>query len=210
MDFADTSRVVTAVVTLVTVALGCGCAAGLYLLARYRQRQTKAHLAYGTRSPRSLPVFYALLAFVSLLELAMTSWLLGQYAHTRKFASVGARVGLRGTTFAACWTLVFTMVYSTYLIHPTLVKSVVVSIESQSAWTLLTWCIWVGCTATLNRAVPLIALKSRCAGADYCTQLRSAFALALTEVLILTIGMLYMSWMTWRSYRTPTRTQARY
>lgn len=137
------------------------------------------------------------------------------------------------------------MVYSTYLIHPTLVKSVVVSIESQSAWTLLTWCIWVGCTATLNRAVPLVALKSHCAGADYCTQLRSAFGtcspqvdwsladacrslspyrsvrtlskaihpwkLTLASRLILTIGMLRMSWMTWRIYRlSSTRTQARY
>lgn len=55
MDFANTSKVVTAVVTLVAVALGCGFATGLYFLARYRQRQTKAHLAYGTGSPRSLP-----------------------------------------------------------------------------------------------------------------------------------------------------------
>lgn len=77
--------------------------------------------------------------------------------------------------FSACWTLVISTIFMTFLLNHKLSQHAIVSPPAQAVWILITWAMWIASTATLNRALPLLSPKRRCAGADFCTQLQAVF-----------------------------------
>lgn len=84
----------------------------------------------------------------------------------------------RAARIAAIWTLVFSIAFTVMFLHTSLWRHWIASAGSQAVWILFTWCVWVASTATMNRALPLISTKAKCAGVEYCGQLRAAFGMS--------------------------------
>ncbi|KIP06243.1 hypothetical protein PHLGIDRAFT_466157 [Phlebiopsis gigantea 11061_1 CR5-6] len=198
-----TDRTITAVVTVLTLLCGAGYVIGLYFLSRRWSQRARSKAFTLNKWPRRLvPAFHICLTLGSVLEAALTSWLLAQFSYLGRYPNIGSRDGVRTCLVAAGWTLVFSVVLTLMFLHPSLWRHPVASAGSQAIWILVTWCIWVAATATMNRGLPLINSKARCAGVDYCSQLRAAFGLSLAAVLLLTLGMVGMMWSFWKAYRT--------
>ena len=128
-------------------------------------------------------------------QISLDGWLLGQYRYTGRYATVGSRDGIRASLYvwfhcihctpnaeqnpsiAAIWTLLFSIAFTIMFLHPSLWRHPIASAGAQAVWILFTWCVWVAATATMNRALPLVSAKARCAGVEYCGQLRAAFGM---------------------------------
>ena len=107
-------------------------------------------------------------------ERRITSW------HSRSSVSLAglltkSRSLTSGIRFCSTWTLLWATVFLAFVLNVRLSAHVIVSLLSQAIWILLTWAMWIAATATMNRALPLIPPKARCAGADFCTQLQASF-----------------------------------
>ncbi|EKM58648.1 uncharacterized protein PHACADRAFT_207449 [Phanerochaete carnosa HHB-10118-sp] len=199
-----TNGTVTAVVTVVALLCGAGYALGMWFLGRRWAHQARSKAFTLSKWPRRLvPAFHVCLTLTSLLETALDGWLLGQYHYTGRYATVGSRDGVRASLIAAVWTLVCSIAFTAMFLHPSLWRHPIASSGAQAIWILLTWCIWVAATATMTRALPLLSTKTRCAGAEYCGQLRTVFGLSLAEVLLLTLGMFGMARSFWKTYYSP-------
>lgn len=196
-----TNGSVTAVVAIVTVLCGVGYTIGMWFLGRRWAHQARSKAFTLNKWPRRLvPAFHIWLTLMSLLEIAVTSWLLGQWHYTGRYATVGSRDGIRAALIAGVWTLLCSAGLTMMFLHPSLWRHPVASAGAQAAWILFTWIVWVAATATMTRALPLLRARARCAGVEFCGQLRTAFALSLAEVLLLTIGLFGMLWSFWKTY----------
>ncbi|GJE89844.1 hypothetical protein PsYK624_059540 [Phanerochaete sordida] len=196
-----TNGTVTAAVTAITVLCGIAYAVGMWVLGRRWAHQARSKAFTLNKWPRRLvPAFHICLTLTSLLEIAVTAWLLGQYHYTGRYATVGSRDAIRAALVAAGWTFIFSISFTVMFLHPSWWRHLVASAGVQAIWILITWCVWVAATATMTRALPLLSAKAHCAGVEYCGQLRTAFGLSLAEVLLLTLGLGGMMWSFWKAY----------
>lgn len=76
--------------------------------------------------------------------------------------------------FCSCWTWAASLVFLWLVQCPPLWarKRRLPTVIVQAVWVFLTWAVWVAGVSTMNRGLPLLNLKAKCAGADYCTQLQ--------------------------------------
>jgi len=181
-----TSKVVTAVITVVSLLVATLYCFGIFVLCRRAKRSIKLDNALAIERQRYTTIVSILLIFFSLLDIATATWLVAQYIHTRVYPNVGGRDGVRLSLFSALWTLVTSTIGLSLFLHPKYFKHPLSAPHTQAVWILLTWCLWVASVATLHRALPV----AHCAGSAYCTQFRAVFAFGMANTIILTLSML--------------------
>ncbi|KAF9463917.1 hypothetical protein BDZ94DRAFT_1257757 [Collybia nuda] len=188
---------------------------------RYSQRHLRPlNKVSSVRLQRYAPLLYIYIVLSSLVELALTSWLLLQYRFHHNFPNTRTRTSVRLLLFAACWTTLTAGVYSVLFLHPIWSKHPVSSVGAQTLWVSVTWLIWIVGTALLNSSVPSLLLHVRCSDVVYCGQIQALFgdmhgpfqlriftdacvsvAVSVLETLTLTGGMITLIWLAWQSTR---------
>ncbi|GLB40709.1 hypothetical protein LshimejAT787_0805800 [Lyophyllum shimeji] len=153
----------------------------------------------GVRLQRYAPAFYLFIVMSSLIEISLTSWLLIQDAYLRNSPNAQTHTAAVLLLFCACWTSLTGGTYSLLFLHPTWAEHPVASIGAQWIWVLATWLLWLVGAGLLNGALPDLLVKARCMGLVYCSQIRGLFAIAVIEVLTLTVGMGVLVWLAWGS-----------
>lgn len=197
------NQTASAVVAVLTILLSLVYIVGLYYLYRYSGRYPRAlNKASSVRLQKYAPMVWIFLIFTSIIEVAISAWILGVYRATGAYPSVEAWNGMILSLFSACWTLVFATIYLGLFMHPTLWQHPAVSVGSQAVWALITWCFWVACTAILNGALPL-ATTGICLGIVHCSQIQALFAFAVIEMVTFTLAMFVLAYVMWRVVHEP-------
>jgi len=78
------------------------------------------------------------------------------------------------------------------------------SIGAQAIWIFVTWLFWIVGAGIINSAaLPFLVNGAMCGpdGVVYCSQIRALFGVAVVESLMLTGGILALSWLAWQSAR---------
>jgi len=174
----------------------------LFWSFRHSQRHPRPlNKLSGVRLQRYGPVVYAFLVFGSLAETAVAAWLLLQYRFNNNYPSVATRTGIRFILFCACWTVMTAGAYTLLFLHPVWSKHAISSIGAQAIWIFMTWLFWIFGAAIVNSDLPGLLATGLCDGLVYCGQIQALFALAVLEILTLTMGMVTVMWLAWQSGR---------
>jgi len=150
-------------------------------------------------------VVYAFVVVSSLIEVAISSWLILQYRIIHNSPSVEGRAGIRLLLFTACWTTLTSGAYTILFLHPIWSTHPVSSIGAQTVWIFLTWLLWVAGAATIDTAFPAPLVTGSCTGIMHCSQLQTLFAFSVLQILVLTAGMITLVWLARRSTRNIVR-----
>ncbi|OCH89673.1 hypothetical protein OBBRIDRAFT_794002 [Obba rivulosa] len=186
----EISKAASGVVAVLTLCIASAYIAGLSFLFRYARRPQKhSKRRRVVRLRQYAPIVHIFLGASSLLVVAIAAWLLLQFHYTTIYPNVGSRAGIRLSLFAACWTFITSTAFVVVLVHPAMRRHPLAEAGPQLTWAVLTWCYWVASLATLNRALPLLPVKTTCAGSIYCGQLRAIFAFAMMDMVTLCMSM---------------------
>ncbi|KAF7329218.1 hypothetical protein MKEN_00182400 [Mycena kentingensis (nom. inval.)] len=140
---------------------------------------------------------YSLLVVVSLILIAIPSWLLLQFQLRNNYANRRTIIALQLILFDACWTGISAGASIILSIHPSSARHPISSIGTQSIWTLVTLALWIAGATVLSGAVP--QLFNACA--IYCHHLRAVYVLCLLQIITLTTYLLLIFWLAWRCAR---------
>jgi len=141
------------------------------------------------------PSIYIFLVLVSLVEVAIASWLTWQYRFNHNYPNMGVRTGARLLLFTSCWTLLTAGAYSIVFLHSVWSKHPIASIGAQIIWIFVTLIFWIVGAGILHTAASSFLLhRGRCGpdGVVYCGQIRALFGIAVVESFMLAAGMLAM------------------
>jgi len=192
---------ITSIVASVTVIVAVFYLTGLFFLS---QRMPKDNMPVNKcstfRLQRSVPFVYMLVVFSSLVEVSVSSWLIGQYASKHNYPSLDSRKSVCVTLACACWTCVTAGAYLVLSFHPSWRTLPISSIGAQAVWILITWIFWVTATAVIDKALPSIIISGNC-GLIYCGQLQVLFAIAVLQIVVLTLAMFIVIWLAWMSIK---------
>ncbi|KAJ7614083.1 hypothetical protein FB45DRAFT_1064907 [Roridomyces roridus] len=166
----------------------------------YRPRDSEEKMLV-PKTYRYAPVAYGFVVIISLVTIALPSWILLQYNLHHNYPNIEARNVMRLILFTACWTSVTAAIFSILFIHPTWSKHPVSSVGTQSIWILLTWVLWIASTGVLVSAIPHLFAKDTCAQLAYCTHIQTLFAFLIVEIAASTVGLLTMSYLAWKCAR---------
>jgi len=158
----------------------------------------------GVLIQRHAPVIYVFLVLGSLVEVAIASWLILQYRFNHNYPNVEVRTGARLLLFASCWTSITAGAYSVVFLHSAWSKHTMASIGAQAIWIFVTWLFWIVGAGVVNSAASSFLLNEAMCGPDgvvYCSQIRALFGVAIVESIMLTGGILALSWLAWQSAR---------
>lgn len=192
----------TSLTACLTLMIALSYLVALSWAYKYARNNPKAlNKTSGVRLQRYAPPVYIFLVLSSLIEVAIASWLVLQYRFNHNYPNVQTRTGARLLLFSACWTVLTAGTYTLLFLHPTWSKHPVSSIGAQAIWVFVSWLFWIVGSGILNSAVPSLLVKGSCRGVVYCGQLRALFAIAVLESLILTGGMVTLTWLVWQSAR---------
>ncbi|EMD31486.1 hypothetical protein CERSUDRAFT_100342 [Gelatoporia subvermispora B] len=157
---------------------------------RYRQRSKKKKRTKKLRQWTTWVCMY-LGTPVDEAQMCISAWLIAQFNHTTIYPNVGTRSGIRLILWASCWTFVTSTVFVVVLVHPHFRRHRLTEAGPHMVWLMQTWAYWVASVATLNRALPLMDVRTTCAGSVYCGPLRAVFLLAMMEMALLSLHMLF-------------------
>ncbi|KZT01537.1 uncharacterized protein LAESUDRAFT_459974 [Laetiporus sulphureus 93-53] len=195
------SQVATAAVASTTVLISLLYAIGLYFVYRYAQRHPKGlNGASSTRLYHYAPVVYVVIIYLSIIEIAIGTWLLVTYRLIGYYAGVEVHSAICLSIFSGSWSMTFATLYVVFVVHPTLSKSLVASVGVQFLWTLVSWGFWVASVAMLNGSL-LFSTPWVCAGVWYCSQLQALFAFAIIELVVFSLCMCALAWLIWQRSR---------
>jgi len=196
---ASATSSVTSVVASITVISAMLYLIGLHLLSQRMPKDEKIMNKRTTfRLQRSAPFAYLLVVLSSLAEISVSSWLTAQYKFNHNYPNQQTRIAVYVTLSCACWTCVTTGIYLVLFIHPRWCEIPVISLGAQAVWIIFTWAFWITCTAVLNQNLPFIVESAHCT-LVYCGQLQALFALAVTQIVLLSLAMFVVVWLSWRS-----------
>ncbi|EGN92388.1 hypothetical protein SERLA73DRAFT_65845 [Serpula lacrymans var. lacrymans S7.3] len=191
-----TSTVIAVVAPMFALIYFCP----LYLLYRHSKRHPRPiNKVSGARLQQYGPAVYVFLVFSSLAEAAIVSWLLLQYRFNDNQPSPMTRNGIRLLLVASCWTTVTAGTYTLFFLDPLWSKHPIASIGAQAIWVLITWTFWIAGAALLSESV--IEGSYEDLVYVYRGQTKAILALAIVEILTLTLGMLTIIWLAWGSTR---------
>jgi len=196
------SSAISSIIAAVTPMLALIYFCPLYLLYRHSKRHPRTfNKVSGLRIQQYGPFIYIFLLFCSLAQVADATWLLLQYKYNNNAPDSSTRTGVRFLLFAGCWTTVTSGTYTLFFLDPLWSRRPIASIGTQAVWVLVTWVFWVAGTGVLNKSLPSLFMYNSCEGIVYCGQLQALFALSVLEIITLTVGMVVMIWLVWRSAR---------
>ncbi|KAJ7222938.1 hypothetical protein C8J57DRAFT_1198277 [Mycena rebaudengoi] len=172
---------------------------GLLWTLDYAHRNPKLTIEVSKpQNRRYAPIAYGFIVILSLVMIAIPSWILLQYNLYQNYPNVETRTGIRLLLFSAAWTCLTAATFTILFVHPAWSRHPISSIGTQSIWVLLTLIFWITGTVLLNKAIPHLFSKETCAHLVYCGHIRAVFVLSVLEIICFTGGMITMMWLSWR------------
>ncbi|KAK6996512.1 hypothetical protein R3P38DRAFT_2565570 [Favolaschia claudopus] len=185
----------TSILACMIPVLAFAYIAGVLWTLDYRNRRRLPLDKAPPTSHRYAPIVYAFMVITSLVEVAISSWVLLQYSLQGNYPNPETRSGVRLVLFSACWTSVTAGAFTILFVHPRWTKHPICSVGSQSIWILLTWTFWLASALVLNHAIPRLFASDMCQQLIYCGHIRAIF------VLFFTVGLVAMAFLAWRLAR---------
>ncbi|RDX50540.1 hypothetical protein OH76DRAFT_1555698 [Lentinus brumalis] len=136
---------------------------------------------------RGHPVVFSLIIFFSIIELAISAWLVSRFNLRHDYLSLAVRDRTRFILFACCWTFFFGVLYfGLFLYRPT--GGVFTSVLSHAVFLLLTWIFWTAAAAAITAA---LGGGLNCSQHfTYCGQLNALEAFAWIIWIFVTFALL--------------------
>jgi len=158
--------------------------------------------ASGPRVQRYAPVAYVFLVLTSLVEVAISSWLVIQYGFKNIYPGDVVRNGIIFLLFASIWTFLSAGIFSLLFLHPTWSMHSISSVGTQGVWLFATWLLWVVGAGVINGSLPDLIDHGDCKGLVHCVQVRLLFAVAVVESLLLTASLAPLIWLAFWSTKS--------
>ncbi|KAK7006224.1 hypothetical protein R3P38DRAFT_1704094 [Favolaschia claudopus] len=191
----------TSVLACMIPVLAFAYIAGVFWTLDYRNRRRLPLDKAPPTSHRYAPIAYAFVVITSLVEVAISSWVLLQYSLQGNYPNSETRSGVRLVLFSACWTSVTAAAFTILFVHPKWTKHPICSVGSQSIWILLTWTFWLASALVLNHAIPRLFARDMCQQLIYCGHIRAIFAFSVLEFIVFTVGLATTAFLAWRLAR---------
>ncbi|KAI9066553.1 hypothetical protein FKP32DRAFT_1589632 [Trametes sanguinea] len=101
---------------------------------------------------RGHPVIFGLIILFSIIELAISAWLVSRFNLRHDFLSIAVRDRTRFLLFTSCWTIFFGLFYFALFIHsPT--GGIMTSVLSHAVFLIITWIFWTAGAAAITAAL---------------------------------------------------------
>ncbi|CCL98056.1 uncharacterized protein FIBRA_00050 [Fibroporia radiculosa] len=103
-----------------------------------------------THFRRGHPVVFTLLIIFSIIELAISGWLVARFNSHHNFMSISVRDRTRFLLFCSAWTILLSSLYAGFF---WLSASVFTSVLSHLIFLFVTWVLWLAGAASITAAL---------------------------------------------------------
>ncbi|EIW63824.1 uncharacterized protein TRAVEDRAFT_157574 [Trametes versicolor FP-101664 SS1] len=136
---------------------------------------------------RGHPVIFGFIIFFSIIELAISAWLVSRFNLRHDYLSIDVRDRTRYLLFTSCWTIFFSLFYFALFLHsPT--GGIMTSVLSHAVFLFLTWVLWTAGAAAITAA--LGGGLNCSAHFTYCGQLNALEGFAWVVWIFVTFALL--------------------
>ncbi|KAF8221795.1 hypothetical protein L208DRAFT_1462280 [Tricholoma matsutake] len=138
---------------------------------------------------RGHPIAFSILLLFSIIEIAISSWLVSRYNSHHNYRNFTNRDRVRYTLFASTWTVVGSIFYLILFLHSP-DGSILTSVASHLVFLSLTWIIW---TAAAISITTMLSGGLNCSTQKtfvYCGQLNALEGFAWMIWIIVTVVLI--------------------
>ncbi|KAI0673934.1 hypothetical protein C8Q78DRAFT_661244 [Trametes maxima] len=101
---------------------------------------------------RGHPVIFGFIILFSIIELAISAWLVSRFNLRHDYLSIDVRDRTRFLLFTSCWTIFFSLFYFALFLHSPS-GGIMTSIVSHAAFLIITWIFWTAGAAAITAAL---------------------------------------------------------
>jgi len=134
-------------------------------------------------------IFFVLIIFIAIIELAISAWLTSRYNSRHNFLSTTERDRVRFLLFCSIWTTFLSPIFPVVLSSESL--EVLSSVAAHLVFLFLSWVFWLSGAAAITQS---LSGGFNCSHHHfvYCGQLNALEAFAWIEWVLLTFAFVFV------------------
>jgi len=146
-------------------------------------------MGFDSHIRRGHPITFGLIVFFSIIEVAISAWLVAHYNTNHNFTDKSEQDRVRFLLFTSSWTVIFGAAYmGLFLYSPS--GSPVTSVLSHGVFLLITWIFWTAGAAAITST---LGGGLNCVTQDtfvYCGQLNALEGFAWVVWILVTFAII--------------------
>ncbi|CDZ97870.1 Marvel domain [Phaffia rhodozyma] len=142
-------------------------------------------MAVDTHVNRGHPILFGLLIVFTIIEGAISTWLVNTYNRHNNYPDGSIRDRSRFICFLSWWTLVFSIIF--VALFQIKKDSILTSVASHGIWLILTWILWLAAAASITDALGGGLNCNEFDGA-HCGQLNALEGFAWVNWILMTVA----------------------
>jgi len=136
---------------------------------------------------RGYPIFFSFVVAFSIIELAISGWLVARFNHNHNYRSLGERDRVRYFLFVSAWTtLLLPILMFLFMVAR---NSALASVLTHIIFLFITWVLWLTASAALTQSIGGGLNCSADSVFVYCNQLNALAAFGWITWIFLTIAL---------------------
>lgn len=133
------------------------------------------------------PIFFSFVLAFSVIELAISGWLVARFNHHHNYSSLGERDRVRYFLFVSSWTTLLLPMMMIFFMFAR--NSFMASVLAHMIFLFITWVLWLTASAALTESIGGGLSCSNSPPFVYCNQLNALVAFGWINWILLSIAL---------------------
>jgi len=146
-------------------------------------------MGFDTHVIRGHSITFGLIVFFSIIELAISAWLVSHFNKYQNYSSKSEEDRVRFLLFTSVWTAVFGALYLVLFLHSA-TGSILTSVMSHGVFLFITWIFWTAGAAAITSTIGGGLNCSNPHGFVYCGQLNALEGFAWVIWILITFAII--------------------